>query len=136
MGPAPRDPDDRETVELQLVGERGDVAGRVEQGAPLAAVGATEPGPIEGDQAHPGRHHVGSEEARARRAMEEDDWRTVGITPLAVREAPAVGEADERRVRPAHSSTSSMSVPNAVLGWMNATVVPRLPGRGASSITL
>ena len=28
-----------------------------------------------------------------------------------------------------------MSVPNAVFGWTNATVVPRDPGRGCSSIT-
>ena len=35
-----------------------------------------------------------------------------------------------------HSCTSSMSVPNAPFGWTNATVVPREPGRGASSMTL
>ena len=28
-----------------------------------------------------------------------------------------------------------MSVPNAVFGWTNATVVPREPGRGCSSMT-
>ena len=28
-----------------------------------------------------------------------------------------------------------MSVPNAVFGCTNATVVPRLPGRGCSSMT-
>ena len=32
------------------------------------------------------------------------------------------------------SSTSSISVPKLPLGWMKATVVPRLPGRGAASI--
>ncbi len=32
------------------------------------------------------------------------------------------------------SSTNSISVPKLPLGWMNATVVPRLPGRGAASI--
>ena len=45
--------------------------------------------------------------------------------------------ADGVRVRgPArYSWTSSISVPNEVLGWMKATVVPREPGRGASSMT-
>ena len=35
-----------------------------------------------------------------------------------------------------YSWTSSISVPNAVFGCTNATVVPREPGRGCSSITL
>src|SRR5439155_22427324 len=35
-----------------------------------------------------------------------------------------------------YSCTSSISVPNAAFGCTNATVVPRDPGRGASSITL
>ena len=35
----------------------------------------------------------------------------------------------------AYSCTSSMRVPNAVFGCTNATVVPRLPGRGCSSMT-
>ena len=34
----------------------------------------------------------------------------------------------------AHSWTSSISVPKLPLGWTKATVVPRLPGRGAWSI--
>ena len=34
----------------------------------------------------------------------------------------------------AYSCTSSISVPKLPFGWMNATVVPRLPGRGALSI--
>jgi hypothetical protein len=34
-----------------------------------------------------------------------------------------------------YSCTSSMSVPNAAFGCTNATVVPREPGRGCSSIT-
>ena len=36
----------------------------------------------------------------------------------------------------AHSSTSSISVPKFPLGWKKATVVPRLPGRGASSTAM
>ncbi len=36
---------------------------------------------------------------------------------------------------PTHSWTSSIRVPNASLGCTKATVVPRLPGRGASSMT-
>ena len=36
----------------------------------------------------------------------------------------------------AHSWTSSISVPKLPLGWMKATVVPRLPGRGAWSIAV
>ena len=38
-------------------------------------------------------------------------------------------------VGPAYSWTSSMSVPKAALGCTKATVVPREPGRGASSMT-
>ncbi len=49
-----------------------------------------------------------------------------GPTPGSL---PAVGP--ETR----YSSTSSIRVPNAAFGWMKATVVPRLPGRGWSSIT-
>ena len=46
-------------------------------------------------------------------------------------------DRDGHRERVGHySSTSSMSVPQIAFGWMNATVVPRDPGLGASSITL
>src|SRR5690606_13239272 len=37
--------------------------------------------------------------------------------------------------RAGHSCTNSIRVPNAPLGWTKATMVPREPGRGASSIT-
>ena len=49
------------------------------------------------------------------------------------------GEGDEevgQAVDRAYSWTSSIRVPYAVFGWTNATVVPRLPGRGASSMTM
>ena len=39
-----------------------------------------------------------------------------------------------REALAAHSWTSSMRVPKLPLGWTKATVVPRLPGRGALSI--
>src|SRR5205085_12513263 len=35
-----------------------------------------------------------------------------------------------------YSSTSSIRVPKAVLGWRKATAVPRLPVRGCSSTTI
>ena len=35
---------------------------------------------------------------------------------------------------PPYSSTNSMRVPREPFGWTNATVVPRLPGRGSRSI--
>ncbi len=44
---------------------------------------------------------------------------------------PSTGRGGPR----AYSWTSSIRVPNEVLGWMKATVVPRDPGRGASSMT-
>ena len=43
--------------------------------------------------------------------------------------------ADPRQRPVGHSCTSSMRVPSASFGWMKATVVPREPGRGASSST-
>ena len=46
----------------------------------------------------------------------------------------ATGAAVGSSPRFAHSWTSSISVPKLPLGWMKATVVPRLPGRGAGSI--
>ena len=58
---------------------------------------------------------------------------------------PGVSSARPTRVGPrpsptgdgtvAHSWTSSIRVPRASFGWMNATVVPREPGRGCSSST-
>ena len=42
-----------------------------------------------------------------------------------------LGSRQTRPRGPGYSSTSSISVPNDVLGWMNATVVPREPGLGA-----
>ena len=45
----------------------------------------------------------------------------------------ATGAAVGHRVI-AHSWTSSISVPKLPFGWMKATVVPRLPGRGSGSI--
>ena len=43
--------------------------------------------------------------------------------------------ADLELVVLVYSWTSSISVPNAVFGCRNATVVPRLPVRGCSSTT-
>ncbi len=42
---------------------------------------------------------------------------------------------EPQAIRRRYSCTSSISVPNEVLGCTKATVVPREPGRGASSIT-
>ena len=71
---------------------------------------------------------------------------TAAATPPAMIRASAasggsledLGGGGEREPasRPAsYSWTSSIRVPNAVFGCTNATVVPRLPGRGASSMT-
>src|SRR5205823_13337881 len=60
----------------------------------------------------------------------------VDVEPSADRGLQQVGVVvDEPRARPAHSWTSSMSVPKLVFGCTNATVVPREPGRGAASRT-
>lgn len=47
---------------------------------------------------------------------------------------PGEGQQAVRPDRAIHSWTSSIKVPKLPLGWMKATVVPRLPGRGAVSI--
>ena len=53
------------------------------------------------------------------------------------RPSKVADDRDGHRERVGHySSTSSMRVPQIAFGWTNATVVPRDPGRGASSITL
>ena len=55
----------------------------------------------------------------------------------APRPSKVADDRDGHRERVGHySSTSSMRVPQIALGWTKATVVPRDPGRGASSITL
>ena len=46
----------------------------------------------------------------------------------------ATGAAVSVIARLAHSWTSSISVPRLPFGWMKATIVPLLPGRGAGSI--
>ena len=73
----------------------------------------------------------------AGRAGEADSVSTVRETPLydrARKQDRNGGTLAPGRAR-GYSSTSSMRVPNAVFGWTNATVVPRLPGRGVASIT-
>ena len=98
------------------------------------------PRAIEGDQSHSGGgglRGARSEPARTRRAMEEQDRRAVGVA-IFVREGATVSELQaghSRRRCSVYSWTNSINVPNAPFGCTNATVVPRLPGRGASSIT-
>lgn len=127
-----------------MVGERIEVGGEVDEGPLRDRVGAARAGTVERHQPHTsrgGRRVVRAQEARAGRAVEEDDGEAVGDAPLGVREPSAVGEpqrgVDARvgRAQGRYSCTSSIRVPNAVFGWTNATVVPRLPGRGASSMT-
>ena len=68
------------------------------------------------------RARTPSSTARCRRACRPCPR---GRPPEAPRRAPQSS---------CYSCTSSISVPKLPFGWMKATVVPRLPGRGAASI--
>lgn len=126
--PTARPADDREPIEAQVVGELLDVASGVGETPPRLRIGPAVPRGVERDQPDRARRRR-PERPRAGRAVQADDGRAASL--ILVREHPAVGEPERR----AHSCTSSISVPKAVFGWTNATVVPRLPGRGCSSIT-
>ena len=80
-----------------------------------AAAAAGEPG-----TAHADRRPRRAQDARAGLARQQRLGR--GVVPALNAE---VGS---------YSCTSSISVPKLPFGWTNATVVPRLPGRGAASI--
>src|SRR6478609_2147214 len=56
-----------------------------------------------------------------------------GRSPVVPELALLVVAHHRRPYARGYSWTSSISVPAIDLGWMKATVVPRLPGRGASS---
>ncbi len=77
------------------------------------------------------------------RAAELVDERVLGRHPVRlgvdqgavhVPEDGGGGRGDRSHRWRTHSWTSSISVPKLALGWKKATVVPRLPGRGAASI--
>ena len=112
---------------MARVGERLDVARTVDEGAPGLRIGVAVAGPIEREETNAGRDRPGNEQPRAGRAVEQQHCVAVAVAVLVDGERAPVGEL--------HSWTSSISVPNAVFGCTNATVVPRLPGRGCSSIT-
>jgi hypothetical protein len=87
-----------------------------------------------GDAPHAGddRHK------RIGRLLRDFTANPVAETLMPLRRPAAGGRADQGDrpcPRPRYSWTSSINVPNEVLGWMKATVVPREPGRGASSMT-
>jgi hypothetical protein len=65
-------------------------------------------------------------------------YRGVGVFQSVVDQCDRADEDHGSRVgvtEPAPCCTNSINVPPVDLGWMNATVCPRAPGRGASSMS-
>ncbi len=107
-----------------MVGESSHVGRRVEQGPSLVSVRSAEAGTVEGDQPHAprlGDGGVGTQQSPAGRAMEEKHRHAGRIAPFCVREYATVAQVKRALAARAgsaqrYSSTSSMSVPKAVLG--------------------
>src|SRR6188472_3281633 len=93
--PASRGTRDAETLEAQVIGEREHVVRLVGNPSAPSAVGAPVPGPVAGDKAHPEpaiEILVGPAlEPAARRPVELDDWKSVGIAPDSEGERAPVG---------------------------------------------
>ena len=89
-----------------------------------------------------GMHHVGYRVDSCAEALDrvkgeghrviDEAPRPIPKSPICLNSAPSgrFPGRGRRRRRNRYSWTSSISVPNAALGWTKATVVPRLPGRG------
>ena len=93
--PASRPACDTEALETQVIGEREHVVRLVGNLTAQMAVGATVPGPVAGDKAHPEpaiEILVGPAlEPAARRPVELDDWKSIGIAPDSEGERAPVG---------------------------------------------
>ena len=93
--PASRGTRDAETLEAQVIGEREHVVRLVGNPSAPSAVGAPVPGPVVRHQAHAELAVdilVGPAlEPAARRAVELDDGKSVGISPDGERERAPVG---------------------------------------------
>jgi hypothetical protein len=92
-GPA----NDRATRDFELVGELDEVIDPVEVHATRPCVRQAVAGTVDRDEAHAGclrRVLIGTDQARPRRAVEEDHRPAGEITPLAVGHAAAIAQPD------------------------------------------
>ena len=116
--------------------ERG---GDAEPGRPVGAH-PLDPGgrqPLVADHGGQHGHHRDDDDADQVHLVQRVDPVDLRDSLSPPRPSKVIDDRDGHRERVGHYSwTSSMRVPKIAFGWTKATVVPRDPGRGASSITL
>ena len=96
--------DDREAIELELVGQSSDIGRPIEQAPPGQRIGQADARPVNGDQpcANAARQRVvrRADDPAGAEAVKEEHGPAMGIAVLGVAKAAAVGESNLSVVRP------------------------------------